>query len=130
MRIQRHILTAACLQPPNFSLTVGSSEACDVTIKQDSIEATHAEILHRPHGRMYCRCLAGDAESLSSKTAVWLEETELRSGVDYMLSPGAKLSFGTQGQNVVRVEFHEGVEGGMAEMMMNVMAQGVCFPLS
>jgi hypothetical protein len=78
---------------------------------------------------MYCRCLAGDADSLSSHTAVWLEETELRSGVDYMLTPGAKLSFGEKGRNVIRVEFHEGVEGGgMAQMMMNVMAQGVCLP--
>lgn len=74
---------------------------------------------------MYCRVLAGDADDLSSKTAVWLEDSELRSGVDYMLSPGAQLSFGAQGQNVVTVEFREGAEGGMAEMMMNVMAQGV-----
>ena len=106
-------------------MTVGSSEACDVTIKANGIEATHAEILHRGH-RMYCRVLAGDADDLSSKTAVWLEEAELRCGVDYMLTPGAQLSFGVQGENLVRIEFDEGVEGGgMAQMMMNVMAQGV-----
>lgn len=98
-----------------------------MTIKGEPIEATHAEILHRPKGgRMYCRVLAGNAEDLSSKTAVWLEGSELRCGVDYMLTPGAQLSFGVQGENVVRIEFDEGVEGGgIAQMMMNVMAQGV-----
>lgn len=76
---------------------------------------------------MYCRVLAGNAEDLSSKTAVWLADTELRSGVDYMLSPGAQLSFGAQGKDVVKVEFHEGVEGGgLATVMMNAMVQGVC----
>lgn len=77
---------------------------------------------------MYCRVLAGHSEDfLSGSTAVWLEETELRSGVDYMLSPGAKLSFGVKGENTISIEFDEGAEGGgMAQMMMNVMAQGVC----
>ena len=98
-----------------------------MTIPADGIEATHAEILHRGN-RMYCRVLAGDADDLSSKTAVWLEAAELRCGVDYMLTPGAQLSFGAQGENLVRVDFDEGVEGGgMAQMMMNVMAQGVRF---
>lgn len=98
-----------------------------MTIKADGIESTHAEVLHKPHSRVFCRVLAGNPEDLRSKTAVWLEKTELRSGVDYMLSPGAKLSFGTLGENIVRIEFDEDAEsGGLAEMMMNAMAQGVC----
>jgi hypothetical protein len=107
-----------------LALSIGSSSTCDVTIEGENVSACHAEILHRGH-RVYCRALVGDAGDFSSKSYTWLEDTELRCGVDYMLSPGSKLYFGEAGNNMVRVEFDEGAEGGgMAQMMMSAMAQG------
>lgn len=68
----------------------------------------------------------GDQEDLKARSYTWLFDTELRPGVDYMLSPGSELSFGSHGENKVVVDFSQDSNdaGGMAELMMGAMAQG------
>jgi hypothetical protein len=88
------------------------------------LESVHAEVIQRG-GRVFCRALAGDPNDLKSHTRTWiLPDTELRAGVDYMLTPGAEVSFGEKGGNVVIVEFEEGGSGGIAQVMMGAMSQG------
>lgn len=85
----------------------------------------HAEIFSRGP-RVYCRGLVGDDEDLKARSYTWIFETELRPGVDYMLSPGSELSFGSHGENKVVVDFSQesGDAGGMAQLMMGAMVQG------
>lgn len=58
-----------------------------------------------------------------SSTATWLEGTELRLGVNYMVAPGSTLNFGSADGNALVAEFEEaGGAGGMADMLMKGMA--------
>eukprot|EP00892_Ulva_mutabilis_P001823 jgi/Ulvmu1/11641/UM008_0045.1 len=108
------------------TMTVGTSDTCSVQIPQTdgNVAAMHAELFTRG-ARVFCRPLVGEADDLKAHSYTWLFESELRPGVDYMLSPAASLSFGAQGDNTVVVDFEENSEGSaMSRMMMGAMASG------
>ena len=84
----------------------------------------HAELFERGT-RVFCRALVGEADDMQSQSYTWLFENALRPGVDYMLSPGASLTFGAHGSNTVVVDFNENNEAtAMSRMMMGAMASG------
>lgn len=58
-----------------------------------AVQHQHAR-LERKGGRVFCTALAGDADDLLSDTHTWLDGSQLRHGVAYMVAPGAQLAFG------------------------------------
>jgi hypothetical protein len=80
-------------------------------------------LLEAKAGRVYCSVLyPPESDDLFSPTGVWLDDTELRAGVAYLVAPGSKLAFGTS-DNVYIAEFEEqGGAGGMSAMLMQGLA--------
>ena len=58
-----------------------------------SVYPQHARLEVRG-GRAFCTALVGDEDDLTSKSYTWMNGVELRTGVQYMVGPGASLSFG------------------------------------
>lgn len=85
--------------------------------------AEHAR-LELKSGRLFCTALSAmDPDNMLSPTATWIDGTQLRSNVAYMVAPGAVLRFGDGGPEFVVSHFTEaGGAGGMAEMLMKGMA--------
>ena len=72
-------------------MTIGSGAGCQLRLSGGKVEKEHARITPKG-GRVLCRALTGDPDSLRSETNVWiLPDTQLRAGVDYVLSPGAQV---------------------------------------
>ena len=88
-----------------------------------AVHSEHAKIEYKS-GRLFLTALyAADPDNILSSTATWLEGTELRLGVNYMVAPGSKLTFGTADGNALVAEFEEGGgAGGLADMLMKGMA--------
>jgi hypothetical protein len=107
------------------AITIGTADGCGLRMTGESIADKHARVFHKG-GRMFCRALLGDPDDLRSATHTWiLPDTHLRAGVDYMLSPGAQLSFGTVQGEPVTVNFDEaGGSAGTASAMMGLLASG------
>jgi hypothetical protein len=59
--------------------------------------AEHAKLEWRG-GRLYCTALAGDPDDLLAPTAAWIDGSELRPGVQYLVPPNAVLRFGEFGK--------------------------------
>lgn len=57
------------------------------------MQQQHAQ-LECKGGRVFCTALAGDPDDLLSDTHTWLNGSQLRHNVAYLLAPGAKLAFG------------------------------------
>lgn len=91
------------------------------------VEEQHARFALRSQ-RVVCRALTGDPDDPRSETRSWvLPDAPMRAGVDYLLAPGSRLSFGRLGDNVVVVNYEVASGGGeeaMAQMLMDGMAQG------
>ena len=108
---------------------MGSSPECHVRIAGDNIAGQHARVFPK-NGRIFCRALLGeddDASSLHADTYTWLVPgTQLRPGVDYLLSPGAQLAFGGEDANVATVSFDAPEGGGAGAMgaLMDAMLAG------
>ena len=87
-----------------------------------AVAAEHAR-LELKSGRLFCTALAAaDPDSLLSPTFTWLEGSELRAGVAYLVAPAATLAFGERGASLVVTEFTESGSNAMADMLMKGMA--------
>jgi hypothetical protein len=72
-------------------VTIGSGDSCSLRVSGSNVAAEHARIFPKG-GRIFCRALQGDPDDLTAETGTWiLPDTQLRPGVDYMLSPGAQV---------------------------------------
>eukprot|EP00803_Ostreobium_quekettii_P000731 evm.model.scf_636EXC.3 EVM.evm.TU.scf_636EXC.3 scf_636EXC:14599-18090(-) len=103
------------------SIMVGSSPTADLRIEADKVSPEHAQ-LEIVNGRVMCTALVGDEEDLFSKSYTWMDGTELRKGVQYMVPPGASLAFGDEAA-AYRLDFEE--KGGTSPLvhgMMKMMA--------
>ena len=106
------------------TITVGCDESSGVVLKGVNIAQEHAKLQWKG-GRVYCTALAGKPGDFMADTFTWvMPDTQLRGGVDYLISPGAELSFGELGSNLLKVDFAEaGGNSAMVDMLMKGMAQ-------
>lgn len=103
--------------------TVGSASDADLRVTNSAVEQRHAQ-LERKGGRVFITALAGDPDDLLSDTHTWLNDSELRHGVAYLVAPGSRLSFGSQEQQYT-LQFEEvGSASPAMEMLMKGMASG------
>jgi hypothetical protein len=71
-------------------VTIGTGRGCALKVSGSNIASEHAKIFPKG-GRIFCRALVGDADDPRAETGTWiLPATQLRAGVDYMLSPGVQ----------------------------------------
>lgn len=106
---------------PKPVVVVGCQAQADVKLVGQQVDAEHAK-LELKGGRLFCTALSGDPELLLSPTRCWLDGSEMRAGVAYMVAPGACLAFGTP-ENTVTVQFAEqGGSNAMADMLFKGMA--------
>eukprot|EP00891_Asterochloris_glomerata_P005257 jgi/Astpho2/5257/Aster-x0245 len=78
-------------------------------------------------GRPYCKALSGDDDDFLAPTRCWLNDNELRKGVDYLLPPDGSLAFGSQG-NKWEVKFEEqGSNDPVVDMLMQKPMQSFDF---
>ena len=114
-------------------VTIGSSRDASIQVSHEKILPQHCAISIRS-GRLFCRCnvdqVQGDDDGLGLglgvPTHVYMEGSQLRAGVDYMVPPNAKICFGEDGGvEYVIAEFDEASSSGqeaMSEMLMKGMA--------
>lgn len=91
------------LQKDFFS--IGTAGGSDLLLTAQNAAAEHACIEVKA-GRLYCSALVGDPDNFLDETRTWLNDSELRPGCSYLLSPGAKLAFGDKSEQYV-VNFEE-----------------------
>jgi len=75
--------------------SVGSAGGSDLLLHGKQVAEEHACIELRK-GRLYCTALVGDPDNFMDDTFTWLNDSEIRPGCSYLLTPGAKLAFGEQ----------------------------------
>lgn len=106
--------------------TVGSSQGADLVVQGPQVLAEHAKLEWRG-GRLYCTALAGDPDDLLAPTAAWIDGSELRPGVQYLVPPNAVLRFGTAADGAAgyTVEFEEqSGSDALAGMLLQGLASG------
>ncbi len=59
-----------------------------------AVKEEHAKLEHK-NGRVLCTALGFDEMQPLSDTHTWMNGTQLRHGVSYMVAPGSVLQFGT-----------------------------------
>ena len=116
-------------------LTVGSAKNASIKVMHEKILHEHCAIRLKS-GRLFCRCTIDQADDdalglnigIPSDTHVYLEGSQLRGGVDYMVPPNAKICFGENDSiEYVIAEFEEVSGSGqeaMSEMLMKGMVSG------
>eukprot|EP00882_Tetradesmus_deserticola_P006875 GHRQ01007242.1.p1 GENE.GHRQ01007242.1~~GHRQ01007242.1.p1 ORF type:complete len:170 (+),score=30.73 GHRQ01007242.1:122-631(+) len=98
---------------------IGSGTAADLKLKGSNVAAEHAE-LQQKGKQVFLKALQG--ESVFDRTYTWIDDTEARANVSYVLASGSALAFGEQQQAFV-VEFEEPSGANpLVEMMMKGMA--------
>eukprot|EP01023_Acetabularia_acetabulum_P005401 TRINITY_DN121_c0_g2_i2.p2 TRINITY_DN121_c0_g2~~TRINITY_DN121_c0_g2_i2.p2 ORF type:complete len:176 (+),score=28.02 TRINITY_DN121_c0_g2_i2:110-637(+) len=104
--------------------TVGKSDTSNLKISGSNVRDEHAKILIQG-SRVKCVAVLGEGAKLLDPTFTWLEGTEMRNGVEYLVESGDKLTFGEEDQNVFVVEYEqkEGQSTAVMEMMMKGMAK-------
>mmetsp|Transcript_366 Transcript_366/g.840 ORF Transcript_366/g.840 Transcript_366/m.840 type:complete len:181 (-) Transcript_366:1726-2268(-) len=108
---------------------VGSRNNSNATIRveDERVQDEHCQFEYRS-GRLFCRSLtAVDEDSLipTGDTCTFMNGAQIRPAVDYMVSPGTKISFGCEDGDYVVAEFDEssnGQDAGLSEMLMKGMA--------
>lgn len=66
----------------------------EVSSLSSAVAEAHAKLEHKS-GRVFCTALLG--EFMTDSTLTWIDGTELRPGVAYMVAPGASIAFGESG---------------------------------
>ncbi|CAG9466748.1 unnamed protein product [Pedinophyceae sp. YPF-701] len=111
-------------------IIVGTDGSCELQVQADGVAPQHAR-LEMKAKRLMCTALTSDGTPTdpdallpdTGPSAVRLNGSEIRAGVAYMVAPGARVSFGTEGAPEWEARFEEGGgAGGMADMMMRGMA--------
>lgn len=96
---------------------IGSNSTADIVIPTAHPE--HAE-LHQRRGRLILKARTGDPDNILSSTGVFLQQAELRPGVDYLVAPNSTI---TLGSTSLTVDFTEqGGSNALAEMLLKGMA--------
>lgn len=114
------------------TVTVGSAKTATIQINHKDICPEHCIISLRS-GRVFCRCVGNDDAPkvddllmVPADTNVYMEGSQLREGVDYLVPPNGKIYFGeNNGIEYVIAEFDEVSGSGqeaMSEMLMKGMA--------
>lgn len=85
--------------------SIGTAGGSDLLLEGQQVAEEHACIEIKA-GRLYCSPLLGDPDNFLDDTRTWLNDSELRSGCSYLLTPGAKLAFGDKSQQYV-INFEE-----------------------
>ncbi|DBA66928.1 TPA: hypothetical protein ACH3X2_002044 [Trebouxia sp. C0005] len=85
--------------------SIGTAGGSDLLLEAQQVAEEHACIEVKA-GRLYCSALVGDPDNFLDETRTWLNDTELRPGCSYLLTPGAKLAFGDQSEQYI-VNFEE-----------------------
>lgn len=114
---------------------MGSAKNASIQIMHEKILPEHCAIRLKS-GRLFCRCTVEEMEDdglglhvgFPVDTYVYLEGSQLRGGVDYMIPPNAKICFGEDNSlEYVIAEFEEVSGSGqeaMSEMLMKGMVSG------
>ncbi|KAL3158804.1 hypothetical protein ABBQ32_011531 [Trebouxia sp. C0010 RCD-2024] len=85
--------------------SIGTGGGSDLLLDGQKVEQEHA-CIESKSGRLYLSALVGDPDNFRDETRTWLNDSELRPGCSYLLTPGAKLAFGNQAQQYV-IDFDE-----------------------
>lgn len=119
------MLKCMCVQ--GGAVVFGSRHGrADVQIEHDRVQDEHCKFEFRS-GRLFCRSLMEldeDSLMLSGDSWTFMNGAQIRPAVDYMVSPGAKISFGSEDGDYVIAEFDETSNGqdALSEMLMKGMA--------
>ncbi|DBB01864.1 TPA: hypothetical protein ACH3X1_000470 [Trebouxia sp. C0004] len=81
--------------------SIGTAGGSDLLLEAQQVAEEHACIEVKA-GRLYCSALVGDPDNFLDETRTWLNDSELRPGCSYLLTPGAKLAFGNAEQCFIR----------------------------
>ncbi|KAK9814589.1 hypothetical protein WJX72_008289 [[Myrmecia] bisecta] len=121
IRLYRSICTdTSCSRAKQSKLTIGAGPNCEVHVRSKA-SPEHA-IIEARSGRVFCTALAGDDDDLFTDTFCWLNGTQLRKGVAYLLEPGSQIAIGAPDQ-VYTVDFKDqGGSDAMMEVLMKSMA--------
>ncbi|KAG2444583.1 hypothetical protein HXX76_001328 [Chlamydomonas incerta] len=113
------------------TVSIGSSASSDVRISGPSAADEHAVITQKGK-QTFLKALVG--ESVLDDSRTWVDGTQLRPGVAYVLGAGSRLAFGEGGGRPVRhgeerqaftIEFEQAAGSNpLVEMMMKGMASG------
>lgn len=113
-------------------MTVGSAKNAGIQVMHEKILPEHCSIRLKS-GRLFCRCSVDQMDDdgfglnvgIPSDTHVYLEGSQLRGGVDYMVPPNAKICFGEDNSlEYVIAEFEE-VSGSGQEAMSEMLMRGM-----
>lgn len=85
--------------------SIGTAGGSDLLLEAHQVAEEHACIEVKA-GRLYCSALVGDPDNFLDETRTWLNDSELRPGCSYLLTPGAKLAFGDKSEQYI-VNFEE-----------------------
>jgi pSer/pThr/pTyr-binding forkhead associated (FHA) protein len=96
---------------------IGSNSSNDIVIP--TAQPEHAKLEQRS-GRLFLKAKTGDPDSILSSTGVFLQQSELRPGVDYLVAPNSTI---TLGSTSIIIDFTEqGGSNAMAELLLKGMA--------
>lgn len=100
--------------------SIGTAGGSDLLLEAQQVAEEHACIEVKA-GRLYCSALVGDPDNFLDETRTWLNDSELRPGCSYLLTPGAKLAFGDKSaQYTVNFEEKSGPDP-IGDMLMKGM---------
>ncbi|KAG2444580.1 hypothetical protein HXX76_001325 [Chlamydomonas incerta] len=103
------------------TVSIGSSASSDVRISGPSAADEHAVITQKGK-QTFLKALVG--ESVLDDSRTWVDGTQLRPGVAYVLGAGSRLAFGEERQ-AFTIEFEQAAGSNpLVEMMMKGMASG------
>ncbi|KAG2449137.1 hypothetical protein HYH02_005885 [Chlamydomonas schloesseri] len=103
------------------SVSVGSSASSDVRISGPTAADQHAVITQKGK-QTFLKALVG--ESVLDDSRTWLDGTQLRPGVSYVLGAGSRLAFGDERQ-AFTIDFEQAAGSNpLVEMMMKGMVAG------
>ncbi|GAX80360.1 hypothetical protein CEUSTIGMA_g7799.t1 [Chlamydomonas eustigma] len=101
-------------------ITIGSGDKCDLRLRGPGIVAQHVS-LQRKRQQIFSKALLG--ESMFESSACFLDGTEMRPQVQYLLGSGSVVTLGDPPGVQLQIDFEQGSGSNpMMEMMMKSMA--------
>mmetsp|Transcript_2933 Transcript_2933/g.6424 ORF Transcript_2933/g.6424 Transcript_2933/m.6424 type:complete len:178 (-) Transcript_2933:941-1474(-) len=100
---------------------VGTSGSCDVKVQGHGIASEHA-VIEFKKSQFFCRALVG--EDMFDSSSCFLNGTEMRPRVAYLMGSGATLGLGPGGSSQVLLQL-EYQEGSGSNPLLEMMAKGL-----
>eukprot|EP01025_Chloroclados_australasicus_P017384 TRINITY_DN18876_c0_g1_i1.p2 TRINITY_DN18876_c0_g1~~TRINITY_DN18876_c0_g1_i1.p2 ORF type:complete len:163 (-),score=20.82 TRINITY_DN18876_c0_g1_i1:376-864(-) len=106
------------------TFSIGKSQNADLIIDGPNVRDEHAQLLMQGN-RVKCIATMSKGSKFIDPTYTWLENTEMRKEVEYLVEPGNQIQIGTDDTNTIRVHYDQTTSNDnvVLEMMMKGMVR-------